>query len=242
MILKFHGERAVWIMSRKAIGRVLDRYEIDQRIVEIVAVKPNSTIDAIATETGLSYTAVRNSLQRLITLNVIVESYDTEGPSRRGRPATLFRIDKGLQIFIPPRQFQHLALTLIEQLIKEEGTEHVANLLDRAAQLHVTRVISGWEEANAMPKTLENVIERICDYINQQGCYATHTSFDKGFYIQVNNCVYNGIATTYPGTICRFHESFITHMIQHHDKTINITHAQSIAKGAHNCRYVILPP
>ena len=70
-------------MSRKAIGRVLDRYEIDQRIVEIVAVKPNSTIDAIATETGLSYTAVRNSLQRLITLNVIVESYDIGSqPSR----------------------------------------------------------------------------------------------------------------------------------------------------------------
>lgn len=229
-------------MSRKAIGRVLDRYEIDQRIVEIVAIKPNSTIDAIATETGLSYTAVRNSLHRLISLKVIVEAYHTEGPSRRGRPATLFRIDKGLQIFIPPKQFQHLALTLIEQLIQEEGTEHVASLLDRAAQLQVTRVISVWEEGNTMPKTLENVLERICDYINQQGCYAKHTSFEKGFYIHVNNCVYDGIATTYPGTICRYHESFITHMIQHHDKAIDVSHEQSIAEGAHNCRYVILQP
>ncbi|MFX0079910.1 MAG: helix-turn-helix transcriptional regulator [Candidatus Hermodarchaeota archaeon] len=229
-------------MSRKAIGRVLDRYEIDQRIVEIVAVKPNSTIDAIATETGLSYTAVRNSLQRLISLKVIVETYDTEGPSRRGRPATLFRIDKGLQIFIPPRQFQHLALTLIEQLIKEEGTEYVASLLDRAAQLQVAHVLSSWEEANVAPKTLENVIERICEYINQQGCYATHTVLDKGFYIQVNNCVYEGIATAYPGTICRFHESFIIHMIQHHDDSTKVSHEQSIAEGAHNCLYVILQP
>lgn len=242
MVLKFHRVRAVWIMSRKAIGRVLDRYEIDQRIVEIVAVKPNSTIDAIATETGLSYTAVRNSLQRLASLKVIVETYDTEGPSRRGRPATLFRIDEGLKIFIPPRQFQHLALTLIEQLIKEEGTEHVASLLDRAAQFQVRRVISEWEEADAMPKTLENVVERVCDYINEQGCYAKHSPFEKGFYIQVNNCVYNGIATTYPGTICRFHESFITHMIQNHDKTINVSHEQSIAEGAHHCLYVIRQP
>lgn len=229
-------------MSRKAIGRVLDRYEIDQRIVEIVAVKPNSTIDAISTETGLSYTAVRNSLHRLISLKVIVETYDTEGPSRRGRPATLFRIDKGLQIFIPPRQFQHLALTLVEQLIKEEGTEHVANLLDRAAQLQVLRIISEWEEVNTQPKTLENIIERICDFINEQGCYATHSPFEKGFYIQVNNCVYNGIATAYPGTICRFHESFITHMIQHHNKAIDVSHEQSMAKGDHHCRYVILQP
>ncbi|MFX1300077.1 MAG: helix-turn-helix transcriptional regulator [Promethearchaeota archaeon] len=229
-------------MSRKAIGRVLDRYEIDQRIVEIVAVKPNSTIDAISTETGLSYTAVRNSLQRLISLKVIVETYDTEGPSRRGRPATLFRIDKGLQIFIPPRQFQHLALTLIEQLIKEEGTEHVATLLDRAAQLHVMRILSEWEEVDNMPESLENVVQRICDYINEQGCYAEHSPFEKGFYILVNNCVYNGIATTYPGTICRFHESFITHMIQHHDQAIDITHDQSIAKGDHHCRYIIIQP
>ncbi len=170
----------------------------------------------------MSYTAVRNSLQRLISLKVIVETYDTEGPSQRGRPATLFRIDKGLQIFIPPRQFQHLALTLIEQLIKEEGTEHVASLLDRAAQLQVAHVLSSWEEANLMPKTLENVIERICDYINQQGCYATHTVLDKGFYIQVNNCVYEGIATAYPETICHFHESFITQMIQQYNMTTQL--------------------
>ncbi len=226
-------------MSKRAVGRVLDRYEIDQRIVETIAVKPQVTIDGIAKETGLSYTAVRNSLQRLMNLGVVVETTDTEGPARRGRPATYFRIDKGLQLFIPPRQFKHLALTLVEQLITEEGPEHVTGLLERAAKLQVERLSVTWEKEKTRPKDLAQMVQTICDYINEQGCYAKHTPFEKGFYLQVNNCVYHGVSTTYPGTICRYHESLITLMAHSHNKSLIVTHEQAIAEGAHNCRYII---
>lgn len=217
----------------------MDRYEIDQRIVEIIAVKPKVTIDGIAKETGLSYTAVRNSLQRLTNLGVVVETTESEGPTRRGRPATYFRIDKGLQLFMPPRQFQHLALTLVEQLITEEGQEHVVGLLDRAAQLEVKRLTGEWEKNKKLPKNLDQMVQAVCDYINELGCYAKHQAFSKGFYLYVNNCIYHGVATTYPGTICRYHESFITHMIHFHDKSLNIIHEQAIAEGAHHCQYTI---
>ena len=217
----------------------MDRYEIDQRIVETIATKPQVTIDGIARETGLSYTAVRNSLQRLINLGVVDETTDTEGPTRRGRPATYFRIDKGLQLFIPPRQFKHLALTLVEQLISEEGPEHVADLLDRAAKLQVDRLALTWKKEQTTPKTLGQMVQAICDYINEQGCYAKHIPFEKGFYLQVNNCVYHGISTSYPGTVCRFHESLITHMAHFHDKSLQVIHEQAIAEGAHHCRYTI---
>ncbi len=226
-------------MSKRAVGRVMDRYEIDQRIVEIIAVKPQVTIDGIAKETGLSYTAVRNSLQRLVNLGVVVETTESEGPTRRGRPATYFRIDKGLQLIVPPRQFQHLALTLVEQLIIEEGPEHVVGLLDRAAQLEVKRLIGEWEKTKNLPKNLDQMVQAICDYINDLGCYAKHQAFSKGFYVYVHNCVYHGVATTYPGTICRYHESFIIHMIHSLDKSLNVTHEQAIAEGAHNCQYTI---
>jgi predicted ArsR family transcriptional regulator len=226
-------------MSKRAVGRVMDRYEIDQRIVETIALNPQVTIDGIAKKTGLSYTAVRNSLQRLINLQVVVETTESEGPTRRGRPATYFRIDKGLQLFMPPRQFQHLALTLIEQLITEEGAEHIVGLLDRAAQLQVKRLRSEWEKAKTQPKNLAQVVQAICDYINDQGSYAKHQAFSKGFYLYVHNCVYHAVATTYPGTICQYHESFITHMIHSHDKSLNVTHEQAIAEGAHNCQYTI---
>lgn len=227
-------------MSKRAVGRVMDRYEIDQRIVETIAVKPQVTIDGIAKETGLSYTAVRNSLQRLVNLGVIVETTESEGPTRRGRPATYFRIDKGLQLFMPPRQFQHLALTLVEQLVTEEGPEHVVGLLDRAAQLEVKRLTGAWKTTKTLPKNLDQMVQAICDYINEIGCYAKHQAFSKGFYVYVHNCVYHGVATTYPGTICRYHESFITHMIHAHDKSLNVTHDQAIAEGAHNCQYTIV--
>ena len=226
-------------MSKRAVGRVMDRYEIDQRIVETIAVKPRVTIDGIAKETGLSYTAVRNSLQRLIHLRVVVETTESEGPTRRGRPATYFRIDKGLQLFMPPRQFQHLALTLIEQLITEEGPEHIVGLLDRAAQLRVKRLTREWEKAKTQPQNLAQMVQAICDYINVHGCYAKHQAFSKGFYVYVHNCVYHSVASSYPGTICRYHESFITYMIHAHDKSLNVTHDQAIAEGAHNCQYTI---
>jgi predicted ArsR family transcriptional regulator len=226
-------------MSKRAVGRVMDRYEIDQRIVETIAVKPQVTIDGIAKETGLSYTAVRNSLQRLVNLGVVVETTESVGPARRGRPATYFRVDKGLQLFMPPRQFQHLALTLVEQLITEEGPEHIVGLLDRAAQLQVKRLTGEWEKSKKQPNDLTQMVQAICDYINEQGCYAKHQAFSKGFYVYVNNCVYHGVSTIYPGTICRYHESFIIHMIHSHDKSLNVTHDQAIAEGAHNCQYTI---
>jgi predicted ArsR family transcriptional regulator len=226
-------------MSKRAIGRVMDRYEIDQRIVETIAVKPKVTIDGIANETGLSYTAVRNSLQRLVNLGVVVEATDTERQVKRGRPATYYRIDKGLQLFIPPRQFKHLALTLVEQIMKEEGPEHIAGLLDRAAKLQVQEMAAAWEKENTQPQTLEQMVQAICDYINEQGCYAKHTPFEKGFYVHVNNCVYHGVSTQFPGTVCRYHESLITHMAHHHDKSLIVSHQEAIAKGAHHCQYVI---
>ena len=226
-------------MSKRAVGRVMDRYEIDQRIVETIVIKPQVTIDGIAKETGLSYTAVRNSLQRLINLRVVVEAKGSEGPARRGRPATYFRIDKGLQLFMPPRQFQHLALTLIEQLITEEGPDHIVGLLDRAAQLQVKRLTREWEKSKSRPKDLAQMVQAICDHINDQGCYAKHQAFSKGFCVYVHNCVYHSVATSYPGTICRYHESFITHMIHVHDKSLSVKHDQAIAEGAHNCQYTI---
>ncbi len=227
-------------MSKKAMGRVLNRYEIDQRIVEVITLNPQSTIDQIAKETGLSYTAVRNSLQRLMSLGVVDESYESEGPARRGRPAAYFQIDKGLHIVIPPRQFQHLALTIIDQLVQEEGPEHVAGLLDRAAQLQVNRMVRNWEEEKTVPKNLVQMLDRICEYINEQGCFAKHVAHKKGFYIQVSNCIYDKIASAYPGTICRYHESLITNLIQHHDDSITISHEKAMADGADHCLYAII--
>ncbi|MFX0169648.1 MAG: helix-turn-helix transcriptional regulator [Candidatus Hodarchaeota archaeon] len=226
-------------MSKNGMGRVLDRYEIDQRIVEVIATQPDATITVIADETGLSYTAVRNALNRLVTLGIIVETSEAEGPSRRGRPASFFRVERALQILVPPRQFQHLALTLIEQLIQEEGVDHVVGLLDRAAELQVSRLITSWKNTDGLPKTLEQMVKRICEYINQQGCYARHEAFSKGFYIHVHNCIYHSIATAYPGTVCRYHESLISHLIKFHNKSLFIEHEESIAHGAHECRYVV---
>ena len=221
------------------MGRVLDRYEIDQRIVEVVSTTPDATISTISGETGLSYTAVRNAIDRLVTLGVIVEDTDIGGPSRRGRPATYFRLEKSLHIRIPPRQFQHLALTLIEQLIQEEGLEHVAGLLDRAAQDQVSIITESWKATKTLPKSLEQMVQRICEYINEQGCHARHETFSKGFYIYVHNCVYHSIAANYPGTICHYHESLITHFIKFHSKSLDIIHEEAIAQGAHQCRYVV---
>ncbi len=226
-------------MSKRALGRVMDRYEIDSRIVETIATKPQVTIDGIAKATGLSYTAVRNSLQRLVHLGVVIETTDTEGPARRGRPATYFQIDKGLKLSIPPRQFQHLAITLVEQLIEEEGIEHVVGLLDRAAKLQVERLIVKWDKSRTRPNTLADMVQFICDHINEQGCYAKHQAFSKGFYLYVGNCIYHGVSTTYPGTICRYHESLITNLVRTHDKYLQITHDEAIAEGAHKCQYTI---
>ena len=106
-------------MVSEALGRVINRYEIDSRIVETIAFNPHATIDLIAKETGLSYTAVRNGLHRLVELGVIAQTEAIGGPGRRGRPAALFSLERGLRIQIPPRNFDHLADILIEKLASQ---------------------------------------------------------------------------------------------------------------------------
>ena len=168
-------------MVSEALGRVINRYEIDSRIVETIAFNPHATIDLVAKETGLSYTAVRNGLQRLVELGVISQTEAIGGPGRRGRPAALFSLERGLRIQIPPRNFDHLADILIEQLIKEDGTEQVQKLLDRAAKQQAKRLIKSWKEARSLPRSIDQMVARICDYINSQGCFAKHFSKNEKF-------------------------------------------------------------
>jgi predicted ArsR family transcriptional regulator len=140
-------------MPKEAVGRVLDRYEIDSKIVECITLHPETTIDFISKQTQLSYTAVRNSLTRLAGLGVIIQVDSFEGTGRRGRPAARFRLDKGLQILIPPRHFQHLATVLIEQLIENEGVAHVGELLENAGKIQAAKLVAAWKH-NSAPTTL----------------------------------------------------------------------------------------
>ncbi len=226
-------------LRKEAIGRVLDRYEIDSRIVECIAFNPKANIDLISKETGLSYTAVRNGLMRLVELGVVEEISETRSKRQRGRPATLFRLDKGLQIILPPRQFEQLAAALIEQIVKDEGLQRVENLLTQAAQLQAQKILQEWEQQNELPSSLRAIVEQVEGYMHSIGCYAK-TRKNRGQYaIQIHNCVYSKIALKYPATLCHFHYNLISSLIQGVKSNTTVTHKQSIAQGAAYCLFLI---
>jgi predicted ArsR family transcriptional regulator len=229
-------------MSEDPMGRILNRYEIDSRIVESVTANPRTNIDLISKETGLSYTAVRNGLRRLISMGVLEQVQRQTGLRGRGRPAMLFRLSKGLQILIPPRQFQHIATALIEQLIREEGSTRVEQLLTKSAQYEANNLISLWKREKTLPNTLDGMVKRICDFFNNQGCNVRSQTKERIHHIRVHNCIYSDIATSYPNTICAYHSSLIVHLIKSINKKNIVSQVTSIATGDPHCLYLIKPP
>ncbi len=227
-------------MAKEAVGRVLDRYEIDARIVECVTLHPDATIDYISTQTKLSYTAVRNSLTRLASLGVIIQIDPIEGSGRRGRPAARFRLDKGLQILIPPRHFQHLATVLIEQLIENEGASHVGDLLDKAGEVQASKLVAAWK-LNGGPDDLRGAVQLVSKLYNSLGAYSQVRRNRNGLFLEVKNCVYGDIATTYPNTICRYHESLIANALHKAlaESNVTVEHVMVLAKGDHQCQFHI---
>lgn len=227
-------------MEKEAVGRVLDRYQIDSRIVECITLHPDSTIDYISKETRLSYTAVRNSLTRLVGLGVIVQLDQVMGSGRRGRPAARFRLDKGLQILIPPRHFQHLATVLIEQLIENEGAAHVAELLEKAGKIQASKLVAAWKEEGS-PTSLRSTVQRISKLYNSLGGYSQVRRNRDGFYLEVKNCVYGDVASNYPQTICRYHESLISSLLSYtlEDTDVSVKHIMIMAQGDHQCQFRI---
>jgi predicted ArsR family transcriptional regulator len=225
-------------MPGNAVGRVLDRYEIDAQIVRCITLKPEATIEFISRQTKLSYTAIRNGLRRLASLGVI-EQYEPTGERGRGRPAARFRLDRGLQILIPPRQFQHLATTIIEELIREEGAPRVEALLENAARTHATKLYDAWQQEGAALGSLGAILDRISEALNQQGCYALVRTDTQNHYIEVHNCVYVDLALNYPGTICHYHATLISHLLQLASPTATSVHESKIAQGDPCCLFAI---
>lgn len=223
-------------MPAQAMGRVLDRYEIDAQIVRCIALKPEATIEFISQRTRLSYTAIRNGLRRLASLGV-VKQYEPTGERGRGRPAARFRLDRGLQILIPPRQFQHLAKTVIEQLVREEGIPRVESLLENAARTDAAELYGTWQKADIVPTSLHAVLERISEVLNAQGCYAVIRIGGPSEYLEVHNCVYADLATSYPGTICHYHATLIDQLLRLTTPAASYTHESKIAEGDPFCRY-----
>ena len=228
-------------MPAHALGRVMDRYEIDAQIVRCITLKPKATIEFISQQTKLSYTAIRNGLRRLASLGVI-EQYESTGERGRGRPAARFRLDRGLQILIPPRQFQHLASTIIEQLVREEGIPRVETLLQNAAHTHAIRLYDAWQKEGKAPSSLPAALERICEALNQQGCYALIRTDTHIHYIEVHNCVYVDLAVNYPGTICHYHSTLIGQLLRLTTPTATYVHESKIAQGDPFCSFVISIP
>jgi predicted ArsR family transcriptional regulator len=228
-------------VSGRRMGRVLDRYDIDAQIVRCIALKPEATIEFISQQTKLSYTAIRNGVHRLASLGAI-EEYEPTGKRGRGRPAARFRLDRGLRILIPPRQFQHLAGTIIEQLVREEGTPRVERLLENAARAHATELYVSWQKEGAVPTSLASVLERIRDILNLQGCYAVTRIEGPVHCLEVHNCVYVDLAVNYPGTICHYHSTFIGHLAGLAIPRAKHTHESKISQGDQVCRFFITIP
>jgi len=228
-------------MPGQAMGRVLDRYDIDAQIVRCIVLKPEATIEFISQQTKLSYTAIRNGLRRLASLGVI-EQYEPTGERGRGRPAARFRLDRGLQILIPPRQFRHLASIIIEQLVREEGTPRVETLLENAAQTFATELYNTWQKEGTVPTSLGTILERISDVLNLQGCYAVARAGGSIHYLEVHNCVYVDLAVNYPGTICHYHSTLIGHLLSLTAPNAKDTHESKISQGDQFCRFSITVP
>jgi len=192
-----------------------------QRLLEEVLVHRESgrTVDQLSDALGISRTAVQQHLTALERDGLItVGGLRTTG----GRPSRTYRLtDAGLELF--PRNYAHLAESLLRHSTELFGEEGVNALLDNMAAEVAASVAP-----RLAGKTGEKRTEEVVAILNELGYGA---SINQDGAIVAVNCVYHNVARA-SRSACRFDLTLLSAMLEG-----GVDHRSCMADGAACCLF-----
>lgn len=211
-----------------ALGPVLAELAPTRRALLVTLRKRGEArAEELATELGVTVSAVRQHLQGLAAADLVVHRDTREGP---GRPRRSYRLGAAAEALFP-KSYGDLTLELLYHLA-EEDPGVVARAFERRRDARVRRVQARLEGLDFDARVAE--IARVLD---EDGYLADFERADDGsFRIREHNCAILAVAQRH-GHACATEISFLREILPDAD----VSRVAHILSGSHACVYEIRP-
>lgn len=186
--------------------------------------KDGLTTDALASALDISRPAVSQHLMALER-----DGYVQRGEFRKtsGRPVQVYQLtETGHELF--PRQYTWFSGVLLDAMRQERGSEGLEAWMNDLAGT-IAKGLAGRVEG----RDLASRIEATVGVMDELAYVAEAVPGDGLPVIEAANCVYHGLAKTYP-EICQFDRALIGHLTGG-----TVTQEVCMAKGGGVCRFRI---
>ena len=196
-----------------------------RQILDCIKLKGGMSVDQLGRELQIMPVTIRAHVNVLERGKLVKRRELRTG--RAGRPRIVYSLtDEAEDLF--PKDYDHLAASLISNVRQMYGNESVKEILRRVGE-EMAR--SNAEEAKS-----EDLVERIqgaTRVMNKIGSLATWERDKHGYSVTAHNCPYLHVANEC-ADICDMEVAFLKELL---DRDVSLE--CSVAGGAHNCRFFI---
>ncbi|GAB4522171.1 MAG: transcriptional regulator [Anaerolineae bacterium] len=204
--------------------------ETRRHILDILRETGQATVDDIVNalcerrEKHITAVTVRHHLKYLQEENLITAP-QLRHRSSPGRPQHVYMLTEKAEEYFP-NNYQRLAKGLLEQMQRQLSAEGVNVILQGVAEDMAA-------EASIGDVSLEKRMERVVDYLNQQGYEATYEKTSEGYILSTNSCPYHQIATS-TESLCSMDMHLISTMLGIVPRMLS-----RVSQGDPSCTYLI---
>ncbi len=181
------------------------------QILDLVGRQGEMTVAEMVTELGITTTAVRQQLNRLMAEGWLAREKRCSGP---GRPADIFSLsDRAKRLFA--QQVDEFGSLLLEEVFKSLDRSKLRSILEGVGRRMTSELRSVVGEGRP-----EEVMERLADAFEERGILSHSSDDKKGASLKVFTCPYHGIAIEHR-EICDMHREVISLLVGRHTSLEN---------------------
>ena len=192
-------------------------------LVELKRAQP-MTAKELADRFNVSANAIRRHLKELEAEGLLVYSREQRG---NGAPTYTYRLNEnGEQLF--PTQYGAALTDVLTYVAQTNGRDAVREMFAERFRGHAERLKADLDDA-----TIEERVEAVVDFLNQQGFMAAWTVEGNELRLAEHNCAIREVAEQFP-EICQAEVEFLRDVLQS-----DIQRNSYIPDGCNACQYSI---
>ncbi|HXG35683.1 MAG TPA: winged helix-turn-helix transcriptional regulator [Dehalococcoidia bacterium] len=197
-----------------------------QEIIQHLQRMGRASVKELGSLLGLTSTGIRQHLT-VLERDGLVKSIEERG--RVGRPTLVYTLtDKAESLF--PKNYDLLAICLLEEVRNSQGNEGLQQLLRQVAGRLAAPYLDRVEGKPVRERVKETV-----QIMQEQGCLVDYRQAGEDFFIEEYTCPYLRVAQ-HERAICVLHVEFVRALTSGDTRLTN-----SLMRGERACTYRIRP-
>lgn len=181
-------------------------------IYRYIAERPGAqvTVVDVAEQFGLHPNVARMHLGKLEQAGFLVAS-QRRSPGG-GRPAKLYQLAEGVQVFaIPPRRYELLAELALDVVAATATLGAAESVCREAGQAEGRRYLTDFGAQSGKPAELAEAVRAVAE---SQGLLPRVWLDGDGLHVDVRNCVFRETGGRHPDLACGMHRAYLEGVVQ----------------------------